>query len=124
MGEAAAVLFPICWPEPFGIVMIEAMACGTPVIAYPFGSVPEVMKDGITGSIVSDIESAVAAVEHVSKLDRKKIRRHFEQRFTSNRMTVDYLRIYERLANRKKAPLAVRDGVLNWMKLTSPSSTT
>ena len=124
LGEAAAVLFPICWPEPFGIVMIEAMACGTPVICYPFGSVPEVMRDGLTGYIVSDIESAVEAIGKVGKLDRKKIRKYFEQHFTSSRMTADYLRIYDRLVNHKKAPLAVRDGVLNWMKLTSPSSTT
>jgi glycosyltransferase involved in cell wall biosynthesis len=124
LGEAAAVLFPICWPEPFGIVMIEAMACGTPIIAYPFGSVPEVMQDGVTGYIVADIESAVEAVDKLARLDRRKIRKYFEQRFTASRMTADYLRIYERMTNRKKAPLAVRDGVLNWMKLTSPSSTT
>jgi hypothetical protein len=70
------------------------------------------------------VDSAVEAVGKVRKLDRKKIRKYFEQRFTASRMTADYLRIYERLTNRKKAPLAVRDGVLNWMKLTSPSSTT
>jgi glycosyltransferase involved in cell wall biosynthesis len=124
LGEAATLLFPIAWPEPFGIVMIEAMACGTPVIAYPFGSVPEVINDGVSGYIVPDIESAVQAIENLGKLDRKQVRKHFEQYFTSSRMTQDYLRIYERLANPKKPPLTVSDGVLNWMKLTSPSSTT
>jgi glycosyltransferase involved in cell wall biosynthesis len=124
LGEAAALLFPICWPEPFGIVMIEAMACGTPVIAYPFGSVPEVVKDGVSGYIVPDLQSAIDAIQKLDRLDRKKIRRHFEQHFTSSRMAQDYLRIYERITTRKKAPLTVNDGVLNWMKLTSPSSTT
>jgi glycosyltransferase involved in cell wall biosynthesis len=124
LGEAAALLFPICWPEPFGIVMIEAMACGTPVIAYPFGSVPEVVKDGVSGYIVPDLQSAVNAVQKLDQLDRKKIRKHFEQHFTASRMAQDYLRIYERVSSRKKAPLSVNDGVLNWMKLTSPSSTT
>jgi glycosyltransferase involved in cell wall biosynthesis len=124
LGEASALLFPISWPEPFGIVMIEAMACGTPVIAYPFGSVPEVVKDRVSGYIVSDLQGAVDAVHDVKKLDRKKVRKHFEQHFTAARMTQDYLRIYERLTSRKKAPLTVRDGALNWMKLTSPSSTT
>jgi glycosyltransferase involved in cell wall biosynthesis len=124
LGEAAALLFPICWPEPFGIVMIEAMACGTPIIAYPFGSVPEVVKDGVSGYIVPDLQSAVNAVQKLDLLDRKKIRKHFEQHFTASRMAQDYLRIYERVATRKKAPLSVNDGVLNWMKLTSPSSTT
>lgn len=124
LAGAAALLFPIAWPEPFGIVMIEAMACGTPVIAYPFGSVPEVIEDGLTGHIVPGIESAVKALRSIEDLDRKKIRRAFEQRFTANRMAQDYLKIYNRLSARKKAPLAVTDGVLNWMKLTSPSSTT
>jgi glycosyltransferase involved in cell wall biosynthesis len=124
LGNASALLFPIAWPEPFGIVMIEAMACGTPVIAYPFGSVPEVVQDGVSGSIVPDLQGAVDAVHNVDKLNRNKVRKHFEQRFTATRMTQDYLRIYERLTSRKKAPLSVRDGALNWMKLTSPSSTT
>jgi glycosyltransferase involved in cell wall biosynthesis len=124
LGEAAALLFPIAWPEPFGIVMIEAMACGTPVIAYPFGSVPEIVRDGVGGRVVSDLQSAVDAVRNIDDLDRRKVRKYFEQHFTAPRMTQDYLKIYERLVRGKKAPLAVADGVLNWMKLTSPSSTT
>jgi len=124
LGHAAALLFPISWPEPFGIVMIEAMACGTPVIAYPLGSVPEVIKDGVSGFVVPDLQGAVDAVRRIEKLDRKKVRKYFEQNFTAARMTQQYVRIYERLTSGKTSPLATVDGVLNWMKLTSPSSTT
>jgi glycosyltransferase involved in cell wall biosynthesis len=124
LADAAALIFPIAWPEPFGIVMIEALACGTPVVAYPFGSVPEVIQHGVNGYLVSDVESAVHAVQESRNLDRRKVRKSFEQRFTASRMTQDYLKIYNRLLSRKKAPLTVADGVLNWMKLTSPSSTT
>jgi glycosyltransferase involved in cell wall biosynthesis len=124
LGDALALLFPICWPEPFGIVMIESMACGTPVIAYPLGSVPEVMKDGVSGYVVADLEAAVEAVTKIDQLDRRKVRKYFDQRFTAAHMTQDYLRIYQQMLNRKKAPFSVANGVLNWMKLTSPSSTT
>ena len=78
LGNAAALLFPIDWPEPFGLVMIEAMACGTPVIAYPYGSVPEIMKEGVSGFIVPDAQSAAAAIKNVDKIDRKKCREYFE----------------------------------------------
>jgi len=124
LGKAAALLFPIAWPEPFGLVMIEAMACGTPVIAYPFGSVPEVVQDGISGYVVADEAGVVEAVKRIHKIDRKQVRRHFEQNFTANRMALDYLKIYERMVSRKKAPLTASSGVLNWMKLPSPSSST
>ncbi len=124
LGNAAALLFPISWPEPFGLVMIEAMACGTPAIAYPFGSVPEVMADGVSGFIVPDLKRAVEAVKKIDTIDRKKVRKHFEQHFTAERMAREYLKIYERLVNRKKAPLAASNGVLSWMKVTSPSNTT
>jgi glycosyltransferase involved in cell wall biosynthesis len=100
LGEAHALLFPICWPEPFGLVMIEAMACGTPVIACRCGSVPEVMQDGITGFVVDTVEQAVRAVERVGDLDRAACRRVFEQRFSAGRMAYDYLAVYERLAGR------------------------
>ena len=124
LGNATAVLFPVSWPEPFGLVMIEAMACGTPVIAYRMGSVPEVIADGISGYIVSDLDGAVEAVKKIDQLDRRKVRKHFEQNFTADRMAKDYLKIYERLMSRKKTPLAASRGVLNWMKLTSPTNTT
>ena len=97
LSNARALLFPIAWPEPFGLVMIEAMACGCPVVAYPLGSVPEVIEDGLTGFIVVDEDAAVAAVAQVGTLDRVAIRHRFEQRWSSKRMAEDYVRIYERL---------------------------
>ena len=106
LGNARAVLFPIDWPEPFGLVMIEAMACGTPVIAWPCGSVPEIIDHGLTGFIVNSIDQAVTAVDDVGSLDRKLVRRRFEARFTAERMALEYVKVYESLA--KREPLAVR----------------
>jgi glycosyltransferase involved in cell wall biosynthesis len=97
LANAAALLFPIDWPEPFGLVMIEAMACGTPVIAFRSGSVPEVIDDGVTGFVVPGEAEAVEAIGRLSELDRRKVRRHFEKRFTATRMARDYLRQYEAL---------------------------
>jgi glycosyltransferase involved in cell wall biosynthesis len=97
LGNARTLLFPIDWPEPFGLVMIEAMACGTPVIAFKNGSVPEVIDDGVTGFIVRSIEQAVAAVEGLGEIDRETVRATFEQRFTAERMAHDYLNIYRSL---------------------------
>jgi glycosyltransferase involved in cell wall biosynthesis len=124
VGNAAALLFPIRWPEPFGLVMIEAMACGTPVIAYPHGSVPEIMEDGVTGFIVPDRDKAIEAVHRIGELDRGKCRQSFEQRFSDSRMARDYLVIYERLIKGEAPPLTMSEGDLSWMKLESPSSTT
>jgi glycosyltransferase involved in cell wall biosynthesis len=97
LGNAAGLLFPITWPEPFGLVMIEAMACGTPVIALRNGSVPEVVDDGITGFIVGNDAAAASAAQQLHLLDRTLIRTIFEQRFTARRMAEDYLRIYQDL---------------------------
>ena len=97
LGGARALLFPIDWEEPFGLVMIEAMACGTPVIAYRSGSVPEVVDEGVTGFIVDGEEEAVSAVRHLRELDRVRVRARFEQRFTARRMAKDYLRHYHAL---------------------------
>jgi glycosyltransferase involved in cell wall biosynthesis len=97
LGGACALLFPIDWPEPFGIVMIEALACGTPVIAYRNGSVPEIVETGETGFIVSDGEGAAEAVRRIPALSRRRCRDLFEQRFTSQRMARDYVAVYERL---------------------------
>jgi glycosyltransferase involved in cell wall biosynthesis len=94
---AAALLFLIDWPEPFGLVMIEAMACGTPVIAFRRGSVPEVIDEGITGFIVDNEEEALAAIRRVPELDRRTVRATFERRFTARRMAEDYVRLFERL---------------------------
>lgn len=98
LGKAKALLFPINWPEPFGLVMIEALACGTPVIAWRRGSVPEVLADGVTGYIVEDVCEAIHAVKSLHLLSRYECRRVFEERFTDERMARDYLRVYERLA--------------------------
>lgn len=111
LGNAAALVFPINWPEPFGLVMIEAMACGTPVIAYPCGSVPEVLQDGITGFVVTDAEAAAKAVARIPEIDRAGCRRVFEERFSAQRMTNDYLAIYQRLIGEEPEPLTLSDGV-------------
>ena len=106
LGDAHAVLFPIDWPEPFGLVMIEAMACGTPVIAYRNGSVSEVMEEGRTGFIVDDLDSAAEAVRRVPTLSRARCREIFEERFTAARMAGDYLRAYASLAGAEAEVLA------------------
>jgi glycosyltransferase involved in cell wall biosynthesis len=98
LSGAHALIFPIAWPEPFGLVMIEAMACGTPVIAFNCGSVPEVIDHGVTGFIVDGIDAAVAAVGNVHKLDRGRVRATFDRRFTARRMAEDYVDVYESLA--------------------------
>lgn len=100
LSGAVALLVPIDWPEPFGLVMIEAMACGTPVIAFNRGSVPEVVDDGITGFIVEDVTGAIGAVDRLGQLSRERIRRRFEERFTARRMAQDYLRVYRGLMDR------------------------
>ncbi|ABD88751.1 glycosyltransferase family 4 protein [Rhodopseudomonas palustris] len=97
LSGARALLLPLDWPEPFGLVMIEAMACGTPVIAYDRGSVPEIIDDGLTGFIVDDEDTAVAAVGRLSGLDRRAVRARFEARFTARRMALDYLAAYQSL---------------------------
>jgi len=98
LAGAAALLFPIDWPEPFGLVMIEAMACGTPVIAFRSGSVPEVIDHGGTGYIVEDEHGAIAAIGRLAELDRRVVRARFEERFSAKRMAGDYVRSYEMLA--------------------------
>jgi len=98
LGRARALLFPIDWPEPFGLVMIEAMACGTPVIAFRHGSVPEVIDHGTTGFIVDDVAQAIAAASRIDELDRRQVREVFERRFTARRMAEEYVGIYRTLA--------------------------
>lgn len=101
LAGARALLFPIEWPEPFGLVMIEALACGTPVIAYPAGSVPEILEDGRTGYLVENVEQAVRRAGELDRLSREQCRRSFEQRFTDGRMARDYLSLYERLRSHR-----------------------
>ena len=103
LGNARALLFPIDWPEPFGLVMIEAMSAGTPVIAWPNGSVPEVLTDGVSGRIVDSIEAAVVAVQQAVQMDRRAVRAEFEQRFTAERMGRAYIAAYRVLLARVSA---------------------
>jgi glycosyltransferase involved in cell wall biosynthesis len=97
LGDARALLFPIDWPEPFGLVMIEAMACGTPVIAFRRGSVPEIVEDGVTGFVVEDVEGAIGAASRAGALSRARIRREAERRFSARAMAESYLDLYSRL---------------------------
>jgi glycosyltransferase involved in cell wall biosynthesis len=106
LGGASALLFPIDWPEPFGLVMIEALACGTPVIAYCSGSVPEVLEDGVTGWIVEDVETAVQAVARLSTISRARCRQVFEERFSASRMAQDYVRIYQQMLTERLTRVA------------------
>lgn len=107
LSGAMALLMPIEWPEPFGLVMIEAMACGTPVIAYKSGSVPEIVEDGLTGFIVDGEMAAAEAVHRIGRLSREKIRRRFEERFTARRMARDYEAIYQWMVTTAKPRLRV-----------------
>lgn len=112
LGNARALLFPIDWPEPFGLVMIEALACGTPVVAYRRGSVPEVLDDGDTGFIVARPEDAVAAAERVGTIDRRRCRQVFESRFTAERMARDYVDIYRALIGLHGPPAPPRAALM------------
>jgi glycosyltransferase involved in cell wall biosynthesis len=107
LSGALGLLMPIDWPEPFGLVMIEAMACGVPVIAFNRGSVPEVIEDGLTGFVVEDEVGAIGAVGRLPRLSRQKVRARFEQRFTARRMAEDYLAIYRGLAAERGSLLRV-----------------
>ena len=110
---ATALLFPIDWPEPFGLVMIEAMACGTPVIAFGNGSVPEIIDNGVTGFIVKNEAEAVDAIERLGELDRRQVRATFEQRFSAQRMARDYVRFYETLLREETRSAPRSGGMLN-----------
>jgi glycosyltransferase involved in cell wall biosynthesis len=100
LGEAQALLFPIDWPEPFGLVMIEAMACGTPVLAFRRGSVAEIIDQGVTGAVVDTMDEALRMLPRVLALDRHAVRRRFEQRFSSTRMATNYVALYRSLLKR------------------------
>ncbi len=106
LGKATALLFPIDWPEPFGLTMIEAMSCGTPVIAWPHGAVPEIVEDGVTGLLVDSVEAAVQALDPAARLDRTRVRERFEARFSAARMVRDYLSVYRTLGRRRAVATA------------------
>jgi len=101
LGQAEAFLFPIDWPEPFGLVMIEALSCGTPVIAFRGGSVDEVIEDGVCGFVVETVDQAVGALQHLGEVSRQQCRNVFESRFTAERMVADYMKVYRQLQRRK-----------------------
>jgi glycosyltransferase involved in cell wall biosynthesis len=122
LGGASALLTPIQWPEPFGLVIIEAMACGTPVIAYPRGSVPELIKDGVSGFIVEGIEQAAAAVKAVPALSRRQCRDYFERHFSAARMCADYVNVYQQLLSAdREPPLSAPEPVLSESEIVSTS---
>jgi glycosyltransferase involved in cell wall biosynthesis len=110
LGNAKALLFPIDWPEPFGLVMIEAMACGTPVIAWNMGSVPEIIEESKTGYIVNTVEEAVRKAENIHLMDRSLIRKIFEEKFSAKRMAMDYLGIYKKMILNKEGDKRLRIG--------------
>ncbi|MGQ0696561.1 MAG: glycosyltransferase family 4 protein [Nitrospiraceae bacterium] len=97
LGNATALVCPYDWPEPFGLVLIEALACGTPVLAYRRGSIPEIIEDGITGFVCEGLDGMTAAIQCIPEIDRRRCRQVFEQRFSVERMAQDYLRVYEQL---------------------------
>lgn len=107
LGNAIAMLFPIDWPEPFGLAMIESMACGTPVITRNKGSVPEIIDEGVTGFIIDGVESGVRAIEAAAAIDRRECRRVFERRFSARRMANDYARVYSALIREPQRDVAV-----------------
>jgi glycosyltransferase involved in cell wall biosynthesis len=120
LGNAYALMFSIDWPEPFGLVLIEAMACGTPVVAFGRGSVPELIEDGVTGFIVDNVEQAVAALPKIRRLDRSRCRQVFEQRFSVTRMTDEYLKVYQRaIEDQRAADADMRGAISNFVARTS-----
>jgi glycosyltransferase involved in cell wall biosynthesis len=123
LGNASVLLFPINWPEPFGLVMIEAMACGTPVLAYPGGSVPEIIKNGISGFVVNSVEEGVKAMEDLMRLDRSKCREDFEERFSVERMTGDYLALFQNMIREEAVLSLPRRTSLGWESWKTSSST-
>jgi glycosyltransferase involved in cell wall biosynthesis len=110
LGDALALLFPIDWPEPFGLVMIEAMACGTPVLGFRCGSVPEIIDDRLTGRVVATVDEAIRALPEVMRLDRRAVRRRFEARFSASRMASEYLDVYRGVNQGIERSLQVQDG--------------
>jgi glycosyltransferase involved in cell wall biosynthesis len=123
LGEAAALLFPVGWPEPFGLVMIEAMACGTPVLAFRCGSIPEIIEDGVTGKIVGSEEEAIAALPAILAYDRRAVRQRFEERFTATRMAHDYVSTYCRLMKTRTSGARSPQLALNGSNGLAPNST-
>jgi len=110
LGEAAALVCPYDWPEPFGVVLIEALACGTPVLAYRRGSIPEIIDHGVTGYVCDDLDAMAQAVEGLCAIDRRRCRDAFERRFTVERMALDYVKLYERMVVESLRPRLLTSG--------------
>jgi glycosyltransferase involved in cell wall biosynthesis len=108
LGDAIALLFPIDWPEPFGLVMIESMACATPVLAFRGGSTPEIVEERVTGCLVSTLEEAIHIMPELLRIDRRGVRRRFEEQFSAQRMAADYLRLYRTLNRSAEMRLGLR----------------
>ena len=122
LGGAAALVCPYDWPEPFGLVLIEALACGTPVLAYRRGSIPEIIEDQSTGFVCEGLTEMAEAVDRIQEIDRHRCRRVFEQRFSVERMALDYLRVYELLvAKTHEEPEAEATNVVSWPTLAAPT---
>jgi glycosyltransferase involved in cell wall biosynthesis len=122
LGEATALLFPVDWPEPFGLVMIEAMACGTPVLAFRCGSIPEVIDDGVTGKVVDSEEDANTALSEILSYDRRAVRQRFEERFTANRMAKAYVSTYRQLLMTRTSVATLRQLALKGGNGVTPMS--
>ena len=123
LGDALALLFPIDWPEPFGLVMIEAMACGTPVLGFRCGSVPEIIDDRVTGRVVGSVDEAIRLLPEVIRLDRRAVRRRFEERFSAPRMATDYLNVYRSLNRGAKLGLVQSSQALGLNVIALPTKT-
>jgi glycosyltransferase involved in cell wall biosynthesis len=122
LGDASALLFPVDWPEPFGLVMIEAMACGTPVLAFRCGSIPEVIENGITGKVVDSEEGALAALPEILSYNRRAVRQRFEERFTTTRMAQEYVTVYRRMLKAHTAGAKLHRAGLNGGNGSTPMS--
>jgi glycosyltransferase involved in cell wall biosynthesis len=122
LGDASALMFPVDWPEPFGLVMIEAMACGTPVLAFRCGSIPEVIEDGITGKVVDSEEDALAAVPEILSYNRRVVRKRFEERFTTTRLAKDYVSVYRQLLKMQRSGAKLHRADLNGGNGSTPMS--
>jgi glycosyltransferase involved in cell wall biosynthesis len=114
LGHAMALVCPYDWPEPFGLVLIEALACGTPVLAYRRGSIPEIIEDSLTGFVCEGLDGMTAAVRHIGAIDRRRCRLAFEQRFTVERMAQEYLRVYEQMIGNNCESEAEAEGYVSW----------
>jgi glycosyltransferase involved in cell wall biosynthesis len=124
LGHAMALVCPYDWPEPFGLVLIEALACGTPVLAYRRGSIPEIIEDHVTGFVCEGLNDMTAAIQRISEIDRRRCRRTFEQRFSVERMAQDYLWVYEQALGNicEREPEAT--SVVSWPILSTPTLST